>query len=76
MSVENGGRAFPLQYEGSQGSGTITQYGMTMRDYFAAKAMPVIMADLIQRNTEAEAADFAAVIAYKLADAMLRERAR
>lgn len=72
MSINDGGPAFPNESH----LYTEQRIGMSLRDYFAAKAMPVIMAELIQCNTEAEAADFAAVIAYKMADAMLRERAK
>ena len=48
---------------------TITQNGMTLRDYFAAKAMQGLLAD---PNTP-EIMDIAGA-AYEVADAMLAER--
>jgi hypothetical protein len=44
---------------------------MTMREYFAAKAMQVVMAD--GRN---HSADEVAQYSYKMADAMLREKSK
>lgn len=63
MSDEKtGGPAFPVQeaYEMS------TEQGMTLRDYFAAKAMQA----LIHKNYF----DVAAKEAYQMADAMLSAR--
>ena len=59
--------AFPLIGDYSQ----IKQKGMTLRDYFAAKAMPWVAYDL-QVNE-----DFYARVAqhsYEIADAMLKAR--
>ena len=77
MIKDEGGSAFPqhpiyslqeedgvydlLVYE--QGS------GMTLRDYFAAKAMQGMMVDVEQPRC-----DYIADIAYEMADAMLAER--
>ena len=44
--------------------------GMTLRDYFAAKAMQGLLSN---RNAEAAIDEFA-VKAYRMADAMLKER--
>jgi hypothetical protein len=71
MDRETGGPAFP--YSALQPGGP-TMYadneGMTLRDYFAAKAMQADMMDGIHEN------DFAwsAGRAYKMADAMLKAR--
>ena len=46
-------------------------YGMELRDYFAAAALQGILAD---SNVDGNAATLAK-IAYKFADAMLKERA-
>jgi hypothetical protein len=46
-------------------------YGMELRDYFAAAALQGMLAD---SNVEGSAATVAK-IAYKFADAMLKERA-
>jgi hypothetical protein len=43
------------------------QNGMTLRDYFAAKAMPFLMPCYHDIDT-------VAVVAYKIADAMLKAR--
>ena len=45
--------------------------GLSMRDYFAAKAMPALMADSGWRTDHMEAT---ARISYQMADAMLKER--
>ena len=58
--------AFPNEFHPSE-MGAI---GMTLRDYFAAKAMQGFMADSF---LQAEVDEFAAR-AYDMADAMLKER--
>ena len=72
MEKQTGGPAFP-----SHGSmGEVVQEGMTLRDYFAAKAMQGICASkdeagiLIQHGY-----DWIANEAYKIADTMLEVRA-
>jgi hypothetical protein len=45
--------------------------GMTLRDYFAAQAMPGILA---MSHAERVTVPQAATYAYQLADAMLKER--
>lgn len=63
----NGGPAFPT------GSGVAAySSGMTLRDYFAAKAMVQIMDDT-KDEPEFTYAD-AAMYAYRVADAMLQAR--
>lgn len=52
--------AFPDEY----------QDGMTLRDYFAAKAMQGLLSN---RNAEAAIDEFA-VKAYRMADAMMKAR--
>ncbi|EPJ8280177.1 hypothetical protein KE017_004830 [Citrobacter freundii] len=67
----NGGPAFPCSarlvapdtYE------HLTNGGMTLRDYFAAKAMQAVLVNGYFDKFESVASD-----AYKLADAMLRAR--
>lgn len=49
--------------------------GMTLRDYFAAKAMEVIWQGLGDMNRD-DAIKFTAETAYSMADAMLAERER
>lgn len=62
--IDNGGPAFPTQ------SDSHYYHGMTLRDYFATKAMQGMLACEMLRATEQEFADRA----YKVADAMLKAR--
>ena len=71
MSKDTGGPAFPRVVEQPNGYMKAVE-GMTLRDYFAAKALPLMMhADMgrwegnYQRHAEQ---------AYKYADAMLKAR--
>jgi hypothetical protein len=76
MNDKTGGPAFPRPFSGT------TQYaqeGMTLRDYFAAKAMPATMAEFEdgwkQHAYESETfLQWAAERAYAMADAMLKAR--
>lgn len=66
MSKENnGGPAYPTQgYE-----------GLTVRDYFAAKAMQAMISNpSIIDNDSDGAVNYAASASYKFADAMLKAR--
>jgi len=70
MSKETGGPAFPLSQHGTQTLGMhIT--GMTLRDYFAAKAMQGIVSRGV---SDMKWIDTYATNAYKMADAMLKAR--
>lgn len=61
--------AFPVEAHG------VACMGMTLRDYFAAKAMPVILADMVAVGDTGRGRDrYAAEVAYSIADAMLEER--
>ena len=69
MSNYTGGPAFPAP----AGRLTpITDQGMTLRDYFAAKALPTAIKEVEDAGTY-NLADVAA-IAYQYADAMLKAR--
>lgn len=59
----DGGPAFPLEYS------QVTSPGMTLRDYFAAKAMQGLVQTLTNSSTTT-----IVVEAYEFADAMLAER--
>jgi len=79
MNDKTGGSAFPI------GRGDMRDLGMTLRDYFAAKALlglitepPWAVGDLsvcskLCDHTPDEALNFATA-AYRLADAMLKAR--
>jgi hypothetical protein len=65
MTTETGGQAFPAHFESHD--------GMTLRDYFAAKAMQAILSedpDYHQKYEFIDLADFS----YQCADAMLKQR--
>lgn len=65
MSNNTGGPAFPAP----AGVQHITEQGMTLRDYFAAKAMQGMLAASENYSTSE-----LALYAYDVADAMLRQR--
>ena len=77
MSKYNGGPAFPRD-------SALQSTGMTLRDYFAAKAMQGILSDrsTVSAFDEASAREFVqpaclvATASYAIADAMLAERAK
>lgn len=72
---DNGGQAFPMCMPTAAGTGVV--YGMTLRDYFAAKALPVVATGQHCIGQSFLHPDYyvrAALDAYKLADAMLRAR--
>lgn len=67
---DTGGSAFPLiQYIG--GKKVLGSEGMTLRDYFAAKAMQSLLA---KDTWEQSGPDMFARDAYAMADAMLEAR--
>lgn len=62
-------KAFPTNIDISTGGdGFRTDYGMDLRDYFAAKALQLYVGN---GNTEK---DVVAKYSYELADAMMKER--
>jgi hypothetical protein len=94
MSADNGGTAFPERTYEYDGQNNVLPYdtpGMTLRDYFAAKALPIAF-DYFRRIDSTDAGgslndtyDFewengdintVAEYAYALADAMLAKRAK
>jgi|GEM_PF-871646 len=66
----DGGPAFPIQENGLAGS-LPAHEGMSLRDYFAAKALQGLLADT---NFD-QSPEGTAPIAYRYADAMLAARA-
>lgn len=69
MSKETGGLAFPTTIH-NYGDGMYSSEGMTLRDYFAAKAMQGDMNAGVTDNEMPAVAQRA----YKMADAMLKAR--
>ena len=77
-TINNGGPAFPQTQilDGDRGfvSGNdVGEGGMTLRDYFAAKAMNGLLAQSLGTALESEP-KIAADYAYATADAMLKAR--
>ena len=66
--TDTGGPAFPTLADNGH---TTNQDGMTLRDYFAAKAMQGMLAAAENYQT-IQLADYA----YSVADAMLKERSK
>jgi hypothetical protein len=69
--IKTGGPAFPLHNHGTQTLGMHLS-GMTLRDYFAAKAMQGYVSDPDWRSDMGPIDT--AFAAYQLADAMLKAR--
>lgn len=92
--INDGGPAFPGQWYDFQpltGEQVVREQwgGMTLRDYFAAKAMAALIAEPVsegwpstvahwanqlQRHTQMSGPDIVAHVAYMMADAMLKAR--
>ena len=81
--INTGGAAFPGGQFEPQHAGSNDRepwnHGMTLRDYFAAKALPALLSELyaqsVRRNARYEDAyATASKAAYELADAMLAAR--
>lgn len=72
MNKDNGGTAFPCNEANlGQGGAYEPDPGMSLRDYFAAKAMQ----GLVEGSAYSQKA-FIASWAYEIADVMLAERAK
>lgn len=71
--MKDGGSAFPIDRP------VYARHGMSLRDYFAAKAMPMAIQHLLAtRESQINPGPFlyesVAAEAYRVADAMLAER--
>ena len=73
---KDGGPAFPAHHFDMADH----EHGMSLRDYFAAKALPTVYSNTeeitywCEEYSVREACDFVAKRAYQLADAMLAAR--
>lgn len=83
MTKETGGPAFPRAIDAtavSRGDGgganykIRTEQGMTLLDYFAAKAMQSFLSHLVEQGWDAEDLKLVAETSYRLADSMLKAR--
>jgi len=70
MTQETGGSAFPTTQYANGISPSGHDQGMTLRDYFAAKAMQAILSDPNFANPDNKLAESS----YWIADAMLEAR--
>ena len=71
--INDGGPVHPIVETNGQGQPELTHTGISLRDYFAAKAMQGFCADPSNHELFVDQADVARN-AYLLADAMLRAR--
>ena len=84
MSKDTGGPAFPslnaectgLDSDGFERWDTEPSGGMTLRDYFAAKAMAVVWTGIPDDVCSGLALEHLGRLSYEMADAMLAERAK
>ena len=74
MSEKNGGPAYPQINYWDSDRMCIGESGMTLRDYFAAKAMQGMLPNAEATEFEWHDFDMLAVAAYAQADAMLKAR--
>ena len=73
--TNNGGPAFPATNWSKDGDFLGDNQGMTLRDYFAAKALPTLLREY-RDEVEAGGTGFnVSEDAYAIADAMLKARA-
>lgn len=70
---QDGGTAFPVVHPDGKG---VQYYGMSLRDYFAAKYMAAHVAGWLANDNDYPNRDNVAAYAYAQADAMLAQRSR
>ena len=72
-NTNTGGPAFPVSHDMALIAGLQNAYGMTLRDYFAAKAM---QSALVEASFGFTLEDYRHLskVAYAMADAMLKAR--
>lgn len=70
-TINDGGPAFPVHPDVSAAE---PHAGMTLRDYFAAKALAAVWRDIPDDAEHAQALRDLGVRAYEMADAMLAAR--
>jgi len=72
VSKLDGGPAFPQITE--LGDIASTNNGMTLRDYFAAKAMQALIPDEFFSNSGGKGLEKVCILAYRFSDTMLKQR--
>ena len=73
QDMKDGGPAFPVPAELCQDLTVQEQHGMTLRDYFAAKAMQAFIGSETEGGMRYPQV---AEVAYLYADAMIQERSK
>jgi len=77
MNEQSGGSAFPWTELRTDGSIHAQYFGMSLRDYFAAKALQgLLVAPKEGWPKELQAISSVSQAAYRMADAMLAERSK
>ncbi len=64
--------AFPWAVD--DGQKIVGNKGMTLRDYFAAKAMQSFLSHFVEQGWDADDLELVAETSYRMADAMLKAR--
>ena len=72
--INDGGPAFPVWELNGKDQPEMTGFGMSLRDYFAAKAMQGLLAAQVHGFNDRPAKGPFASMAYEMADAMLKAR--
>ncbi len=86
--INDGGPAFPVWELNGKDQPEMTGFGMSLRDYFAAKAMAALIAEPVSelwpgtaaqwanqlQHTQLDGPSMVAHVAYMMADAMLKAR--
>jgi hypothetical protein len=75
--IDTGGPAFPLIFDDDTKKTREIYSGMTLRDWFAGKAMTTMFYPAIMESIRTDKdldCDQVAAFAYTMADAMLKER--
>ncbi len=72
-TINDGPMAFPVWELNGSGQPEMTEFGMYLRDYFAAKAMQAQVNNPLKLGSD-EAHRLIAKMAYRMADAMLKAR--
>ena len=72
-TINDGGPAFPVWELNGKGQPEMTGFGMSLLDYFAAKAMQAQIGNPLKLGSD-EAYRLIATMAYRMADAMLKAR--
>jgi hypothetical protein len=74
--INDGGPAFPFEYEMSVGLGRVPHTGMSLRDWFAGQALAGMLdfSECTSYDISGNASADIARTAYRIADALLQSR--